>query len=182
MQTRFSLITLTTLAVAGAMLTGCASMHQAKGYVYGVAALSDKDIGAPVASAPVPAVSAEIVLEDAATSAVQALLASLKEPLSLTAPLKVHTLMSLNPEIVSKNRFGSVAAGYVTTALAKDGYAVGAKPSVENPGAVLRGTYVQSGRNVTITLELTRSSEKEVLGSHSFTLHVDGPMRKLLDR
>jgi hypothetical protein len=187
MQKKHSLAALASLAIAASMLSGCAQLKEAKTQFKDYIQLPANEIAAPVGQMQlfrVTKVTAEKALTDATHSAVKSLIGSLEQPLSLTAPISVQTLTSLNPEIVSRNRFGSVAASQVTTALTAEGYTVSGKSSaVSGPKnrAIVTGTYTQAGRTVTIVLELSDAEDKKVFGTTEFTVPIDGALRTLLD-
>jgi hypothetical protein len=187
MQKKLSLVSLALLAIAGSTLSSCASLQHATTQVKGYMRLPANEIAAPVGQMQMFRTAdqtAEQTLSIATAAAVKALIGSLEQPLSLTAPISVHTLTSLNPEIISKNRFGSVAASHVGAAMTAEGYTVNGKSTGEDilkNRATITGTYSQSGTTVTFVLEIADASEKKVLGSHEYTLRVDGALRKLLD-
>jgi hypothetical protein len=187
MQKNLSLAILASLVFTAAASSGCAQLQQAKAHVKNFILLPENEIAAPAGKRQLfqaSEMTAEQVLSDATQVAVKVLISTLEHPLSLTAPIKVHTLTSLNPEIVSKNRFGSVAASHISAALAADGYTVSGKSASEailKNRASIRGTYSQSGTAVTISLEITDVAEKTVLGAQVYAVPIDGAMRKLLD-
>jgi hypothetical protein len=188
MQKKQSLAALAVLALLGTMMSGCAQLHEAKSHVKDYMQLPANEIAAPVGQMQlhrVPDVTAEKALNDATHAAVTALLGSLEQPVSLTSPITVQTLVSLNPEIVNRNRFGSLVAGHVSSALTADGYTVAGKAAplegAPKGRATITGTYKQGVRTVTIVLEVTDSEDKKVIGTKEFTLPVDGALRRMLD-
>lgn len=187
MTNKFPRVALFSLAAVCTMLSGCAELNQVKTYVKDGMLLPANEIAAPEGEMQLfhtPDAYYEAALVTATQAAVKALMTSLDSPVSLVAPITVHTLTSMNPEILSKNRFGSVAASHIGSALESEGYTLKGKPeggtSTKHQTSI-RGTYSQTGKSVTILLELTNSTEKSVLGTHQYTVRVDGALRKLLD-
>lgn len=186
MQKKRSLAALALVTIAGLSLSGCAHVKSAATVARDYVQLTPDQIAAPTTTpglgvAPAP----ETVLNPAIQKAVKALFASLDQPLSLTAPISVPTFVSLNPEMVNTNRFGSVVAGEVQAALAADGYTIGPKPPASKApasSATIRGTYHQVGNTLTVKLEVESIAEKTAVATQQFTLPIDGAMRKLLDR
>lgn len=186
MQKKFSLSALALVAVAGLALSGCSHVKTAATAARDHMKLSPEQIGAPAGKPGLGiAPPAEQTLAPAVQKSVKALLASLDQPISLTAPISVPTFVSLNPEIVNSNRFGSVVASEVSAALAAEGYTLGPKvgaPKAPAQSVTIRGTYQQSGTNLTVKLEVESIAEKTTVATQQFTLLIDGSMRKLLDR
>jgi hypothetical protein len=186
MQKTVSLSSLALIMVAGLSLAGCAHVKSAASAARNHVLLTPEQIGAPAGKASTVAVpSAEQVLTPAIQKSVKALLATLDQPISLTAPIAVPTFVSLNHEIISSNRFGSVLASEVSAALTGEGYTVGPKAEQAKAPAqsvTIRGTYHQTGNALTVKLELESVTEKTTVATQQFTLPIDGSMRKLLDR
>lgn len=182
----FSISALALVAVAGLSLSGCAHVKSAANVAREHVLLSPDQIAAPAGTSGLGVGQpAELVLTPAVQKSVKALLVSLDQPLSLTAPIAVPTFISMNPEIVSTNRFGSILASEVRTALSADGYTIGPKPAASKapaPSATIRGTYHQVGTTLTVKLEVESIAEKTTVATQQFTLPIDGAMRKLLDR
>jgi hypothetical protein len=186
MHKKFSISALALITVAGLSLSGCAHVKSAANTAREHVLLSPDQIAAPTGTSGLGVgLPAEQVLTPAVQKSVKALLSALDQPLSLTAPISVPTFVSLNPEIVSTNRFGSVLASEVSAALSADGYTIGPKPAASKapaPSATIRGTYHQVGTTLTVKLEVESIAEKTAVATQYFTVPIDGAMRKLLDR
>lgn len=187
MQKKFSAAILTTFAIAVGALAGCSTVQDVKAYAKDAIMLPASEIGAPIAA---PAVvraddAAEASVTRATTKVVKSMLRTLEQPISLTAPITIHRFVSMNPEILSTNAFGVQLAGEVGTSLAADGYTLqgqGKKDPAPKVGAIVRGSYVQRGRSLTVSVWLLDATEKTTLSFKTFTLPIDGALRQLLDR
>lgn len=186
MNQKLSVVALALVSVAGLSLSGCAHVKSAATAARNHVQLTPEQIAAPTAKAGLGVAPApEAALNPAIEKSVKALLGSLDHPLSLTAPISVPAFVSLNPEIINTNHFGSVLAGEVKVALTAEGYTIGPKPPASKapaPSATVRGSYHQAGLTLTVKLEVESIAEKTTVATHQFTFPIDGAVRKVLDR
>lgn len=187
MQKKFSIAVLATLAIAGGALSGCSTVHPVKAFAKDAIMLPAADIGAPIAKLVVVGAdnAAETAVTNATAKAVKSMLGALEHPISLTAPIAIPSFVSKNPEIVSTNAFGAQLANEVGASLAADGYTLkeqGKPDPALKTGATVRGSYTQLGRSLTVSVELFDAAGTTTLAAKTFTLPIDGAMRKLLDR
>jgi len=188
MHKNYSRAAVALLVLASTALAGCSHIQKTAAAAKAKVMLSGDEVGAPVGSMkmfPASYVPPEQALKTGSQAAVKGLLAVLEQPVSLTAPITVHTLKSANPELVTKNGFGARVAEEVRVQLAAEGYTISGKAPLEGAPkaqASVRGTYAQAGRTLTVTLEVTDAAESKVLGTQVFTMPIDGALRTMLDR
>lgn len=184
---KFACLAFVALALTGVTLSGCATYEQAKTFTKDAMALPANEIAAPIAKRTDagPADAAEKAVERATIRAVRSLVMALDYPISLTAPITTSAFVKMNPEIVSTNDFGVRLAHEVTDALAADGYTPLGKAklsSAPKTAVTVHGSYTQSAKLLTVTLEIRDAGDKSVMASTSYTLPIDGALRRLLDK
>lgn len=184
---KVSRLAFVALALTSATLSGCATYERAKTFTKDAVALPASEIAAPIAKRTDagPADAAERAVERATARAIRSLVLALDHPISLTAPITIPAFAKMNPEIVSTNDFGALLAREVTDSLAADGYTPHGKTRLSTApktAATVHGSYTQYGKLLTVSLEIRDTVDKSVLAATSYSLPIDGALRKLLDK